>query len=138
MTETDTPRPEYEIEIDVPVLDEGETLPVTLQKPGWYGMMRIGGASPDSFGDIETEQDVEELTSKETQAMQEFMETVVEVVTDIPDDVVRELSMDTMNVLVEACAAVLDDEDPRRLDGVDGRPADAPEFETTHSELLKD
>jgi len=140
MTDTETPRPTYEIEIDAPSLVDGHKLPVTLRKPGYVEMMLLAGTMPAYMEDIESPDElpsVTELDQAQTQASITFMEELITRVTDIPVDVVEEFTLDQMSVLVDACVAVLEDEDPRRLDAIDGRPRDAPDFKSTHTEILK-
>lgn len=135
----------YDLEVDVPELTNDETgvdgtFPVTIQEPGFFDKLRLSGALPEHMAEIESEADAMEMDTMDTREVEEtitFMETMLSIVTDIPDDVIEVLSEDAMSTVIDACSAVINGDDPYSVDGVDGKPNDAPEFETTQSDILK-
>jgi len=105
----------YEAEIEV----RGETVPVTFEEPGVITRMNLVSKMPENLSnlaeDCETVEEAEEqgigVDALEMEDL-EWMQDVIKEVTDIPEDTVEALPMETFTNMMNPAAKMIADDRP--------------------------
>ena len=114
---------EQTIAVETAKLDD-KTLEVTIRTPTFFEQVRLAGMAPamDEAEDLDIE--------NETEAGEaiEFTYELLTTLTDLPEDIVETLLTPTVETLMDAINALMEDNDPLDIQGVYAPEDEIPDF----------
>lgn len=125
---------EWEAEINA----FGETVPVTFERPDVVTRARLITRMPENVARIAEEAEIEDATDADDVPLDRFetedfewMEDLIKETTDLPDDVVESVPVQTFFNMVEPSVQMIVDEDPGDIRIDTGDNPDAPDVTLT-------